>query len=83
MKKKVFASTLSLDASDFAQEFTIDQCDISTGLILGGVKANENEFPHMGAIGYSNLNGELTFACGASLVSERFLVTAAHCRRNG
>ena len=81
METKVQYSGLSLGS--FAQEFSLDQCDISSGLIVGGVKANENEFPHMGAIGYTNLNQELNFACGASLISERFLLTAAHCRRNG
>lgn len=81
IEKKIQVSGLSLGSS--TQELTVDMCDISTGLIVGGIKANDHEFPHMGAIGYLNLNRELIFACGAALISERFLVTAAHCRRNG
>lgn len=81
IEKKVQVSSLSLDS--ITQDLSVDQCDISTGLVVGGVKANENEFPHMAAIGYANLNQEITFACGASLISERFLLTAAHCARNG
>lgn len=82
IEKTVQVSSLSLDS--VTQDLTIDQCDISTGLVVGGIKANDNEFPHMAAIGYPNLNrGEIIFACGASLISERFLLTAAHCARNG
>lgn len=56
-------------------------CDISTGLIVGGVAANSGEFPHMAAIGFPDLDGGVIFGCGGSLISENFVLTAAHCSR--
>lgn len=46
--------------------------------IVGGEKAAEGDYPHMVALGYDNL-GEIIFDCGGSLISEKFVVTAAHC----
>lgn len=60
------------------------KCDITTGLIVGGVEAKPNEFPHMGALAYPDgFNDELVFGCGAFLISERFLISAAHCKHHG
>ncbi|KAH1025817.1 serine protease persephone [Dendroctonus ponderosae] len=48
--------------------------------ILGGEDAQIGEFPHMAAIGFKTGFDEIDFAkCGASLISSRFLLTAAHC----
>ncbi|XP_074035860.1 serine protease persephone-like [Leptinotarsa decemlineata] len=46
--------------------------------MIGGVIASENEFPHMAALGFLS-NGELSWDCGATIISFNFLLTAAHC----
>ncbi|CAG9797869.1 unnamed protein product [Chironomus riparius] len=60
-----------------------DNCDASQGLIIGGENAKAGEFPHMAAIGYRNLDNIVGFKCGGSLISEQFVLTAAHCRVAG
>lgn len=49
---------------------------------VGGVKTNKNEFPHMSAIG-TREGRKIIWTCGASLISEDFVVTAAHCSPSG
>jgi secreted trypsin-like serine protease len=56
------------------------KCSSSTGLIVGGQNAEEREFPHMVAIGYG-FEGSYEYACGGTLISEQFVLTAAHCER--
>ncbi|KAK7794488.1 hypothetical protein R5R35_004710 [Gryllus longicercus] len=60
------------------------QCGIvEVPLIVGGEKAGTKEFPHMVALGYGGAKADgAKWMCGGSLVSERFVLTAAHCLRS-
>ncbi|GJQ73798.1 hypothetical protein Trydic_g18738 [Trypoxylus dichotomus] len=46
--------------------------------ITGGVPASQFEYPHMALLGYKDKNST-KWLCGGSIISEKFIITAAHC----
>lgn len=76
--EKIESPTLSV-ITTFSK---ILDCPISTQpLIVGGTKAGRKEFPHMIQIGYGS--PDTSWDCGGTLISENFILTAAHCLRGG
>jgi hypothetical protein len=82
--KEVFVAGLSLGGGSI-QRVQSQKCDSSSGLIVGGIKAKPGEFPHMAAIGYDGIDnsdpGKIKFVRGGSLISEKHVLTAAHCKQ--
>lgn len=72
-------TAISLSLVSLVSQVKVPTCDSITKLIVGGNITKPGEFPHMAALGWRQTNGAVSFKCGASLISERYALTAAHC----
>ncbi|CAH0599371.1 unnamed protein product [Chrysodeixis includens] len=47
--------------------------------VAGGMDAGRGEYPHMTLLGYGDDMQSAQWLCGGSLISHRYILTAAHC----
>uniref|UniRef100_A0AAG5CU01 Peptidase S1 domain-containing protein n=1 Tax=Anopheles atroparvus TaxID=41427 RepID=A0AAG5CU01_ANOAO len=73
---------MSLTLKPTALYYNVNNCSHVVDLIVGGEAARHGEFPHHALLGYPQEDGirkGYSFSCGGSLISDRFVMTAAHC----
>ncbi|XP_014251639.1 serine protease snake-like [Cimex lectularius] len=76
------AKNLTKELPHFPWPIKADEKDICPPrfqpLVVGGSRAYIRNYPHMVAVGFDK-NDFIDYLCGGSLISEDFVLTAAHC----
>ncbi|XP_026808260.1 venom protease-like [Rhopalosiphum maidis] len=62
---------------------TKNKIDKNLLTIVGGTKAEVMEFPHMVLLGFGKKIKNVEWSCGGSLISDRYVLSAAHCSEIG
>ncbi|KAK0084919.1 hypothetical protein PV325_006121 [Microctonus aethiopoides] len=78
--KAVYTTVIPPTLAVNRKPVNVSLCSIkSQKLIVGGTKAEPKEFPHMAAVGFNSKSVGIIWLCGGTLVSELFVLSAAHC----
>ncbi|KAH8383431.1 hypothetical protein KR009_008598 [Drosophila setifemur] len=76
-----------LQLADTGRTFSGKQCVPSVPLIVGGTATRHGLFPHMAALGWTqgsqSETSDIKWGCGGTLVSDLYILTAAHCATSG
>ncbi|KPI97100.1 Serine protease snake [Papilio xuthus] len=62
-------------------QYQYERSPVKPHFAIGGRITEPGEFPHMGAVGWKSSTGTWIFKCGSSLISSKFMLTAAHCSK--
>ncbi|XP_065204412.1 kallikrein-15-like [Planococcus citri] len=64
------------------QSFNTMDCANVEPLIVGGIQAKPKEYPHMALIGSGSSFEKVSWNCGGSLISEKFVLSLARCHQD-